>query len=80
MINTRFDELLPAGLYHYWKGSFSRGLPDGAIDAHTEYGATTPTIQSATVVFVAETAIRSQQSGRFGPDGPFRYQSVRASA
>ena len=63
VINTLFDELLPAGLYHYWKGSFSRGLPDGAVDAYTEYGATTPTIQSATVVFPIDGACH-----RVGPE------------
>lgn len=56
VINTLFDELLPAGLFHYWKGTFSRGLPDGAIDAYVEYGATTPSIQSATVVFPIDGA------------------------
>ncbi|MBT2403499.1 MULTISPECIES: FAD-binding oxidoreductase [unclassified Streptomyces] len=56
VINTLFDELLPAGLFHYWKGTFSQGLPDGAIDAYAEYGATTPTIQSATVVFPIDGA------------------------
>ncbi|MER6074344.1 STAS domain-containing protein [Streptomyces sp. NPDC001817] len=29
---------------------------------------------------VAETVVRSQQSGRFRPEGPSRHQSVRASA
>ncbi|MFF3326234.1 FAD-binding oxidoreductase [Streptomyces sp. NPDC002889] len=56
VINTLFDELLPAGLFHYWKGTFSQGLPDGAVDAYVEYGATTPTIQSATVVFPIDGA------------------------
>ncbi|MGW8952026.1 FAD-binding oxidoreductase [Streptomyces sp. NPDC055709] len=56
VVNTLFDELLPAGLFHYWKGTFSRGLPDAAIDAYVEYGAATPTIQSATVVFPIDGA------------------------
>ncbi|MGW1884576.1 BBE domain-containing protein [Streptomyces sp. NPDC001970] len=56
VINTLFDELLPVGLFHYWKGTFSHGLPDGAIDAYVEYGAMTPTIQSATVVFPIDGA------------------------
>ena len=56
VVNTLFDELLPAGLFHYWKGTFSHGLPDGAIDAYVGYGATTPTIQSATVVFPIDGA------------------------
>ncbi|MCX4825719.1 FAD-binding oxidoreductase [Streptomyces sp. NBC_01142] len=63
VINTLFDEELPAGLFHYWKGTFSRGLPDGAIDAYTEFGATTPTIQSATVVFPIDGACH-----RVGPE------------
>ena len=65
VINTLFDELLPAGLFHYWKGTFSQGLPDGAIDAYVEYGATTPTIQSATVVFPIDGACH-----RVGPRRP----------
>ncbi|MEV6170040.1 FAD-binding oxidoreductase [Streptomyces sp. NPDC051954] len=72
MINTLFDELLPAGLFHYWKGTFSRGLPDGAIDAYVEYGASTPTIESATVVFPLDGAVQ-----RVGPeDTAFSYRDV----
>ncbi|MFE2021108.1 FAD-binding oxidoreductase [Streptomyces sp. NPDC059499] len=56
VINTLFDELLPAGLFHYWKGTFSKGLPDGAIDAYVEYGAESPSIQSSTVVFPIDGA------------------------
>ncbi|MCX4587261.1 FAD-binding oxidoreductase [Streptomyces sp. NBC_01481] len=63
VINTLFDELLPAGLFHYWKGTFSRGLPDGAVDAYVEYGASTPTIQSATVIFPIDGACH-----RVGPE------------
>ncbi|WP_308379442.1 BBE domain-containing protein [Streptomyces sp. ISL-43] len=56
VINTLFDELLPAGLFHYWKGTFSKGLSDGAVDAYVEYGAATPSIQSATVIFPIDGA------------------------
>ena len=56
VINTLFDELVPPGLFHYWKGAFSRGLPDGVVDAFVEYGATTPSIQSVTVVFPVDGA------------------------
>ncbi|MBQ1090522.1 FAD-binding oxidoreductase [Streptomyces sp. B93] len=56
VINTLFDDLVPAGLFHYWKGSFTQGLPDGAIDAFVEYGTTTPSIQSVTVVFPVDGA------------------------
>ncbi|MFE1439678.1 FAD-binding oxidoreductase [Streptomyces sp. NPDC058739] len=72
VINTLFDELLPAGLFHYWKGTFSRGLPDGAVDAYVEYGASTPSIESATVVFPLDGAVQ-----RVGPhDTAFAYRDV----
>ncbi|GAA1421919.1 FAD-binding oxidoreductase [Streptomyces thermospinosisporus] len=56
VVNTLFDELVPAGLFHYWKGSFTRGLPDGALETFAEYGATTPSVQSVTVVFPLDGA------------------------
>lgn len=56
VINTLFDELVPAGLFHYWKGAFAQGLPDGVLDAFVEYGATTPSIPSVTVVFPVDGA------------------------
>jgi UDP-N-acetylenolpyruvoylglucosamine reductase len=72
VINTLFDELLPAGLFHYWKGTFSRGLPDGAVDAYVEYGASTPSIESATVVFPLDGAVH-----QVGPqDTAFAYRDV----
>ncbi len=55
-INTLFDELLPPGLYHYWKGHFGRGLPDEAIDVHLEYGSTIPSTQTATLLFPIDGA------------------------
>ncbi|WP_328420540.1 FAD-binding oxidoreductase [Streptomyces sp. NBC_00443] len=63
VINTLFDELVPAGLYHYWKGSFTKDLPDGAVDALVGYGAATPSIQSVTVVFPIDGACH-----RVGPE------------
>ncbi|MBT2384664.1 FAD-binding oxidoreductase [Streptomyces sp. ISL-11] len=72
VINTLFDELLPAGLFHYWKGCFSTGLPDGAIDAYVEYGVDTPSIESATVVFPIDGACH-----RVGPeDTAFAYRDA----
>ncbi|MFD0432511.1 FAD-binding oxidoreductase [Streptomyces chartreusis] len=63
VINTLFDDLVPAGLYHYWKGSFTQSLPDGVVDTLVEYGATTPSIQSVTVVFPIDGACH-----RVGPE------------
>ncbi|GHH17434.1 FAD-binding oxidoreductase [Streptomyces lanatus] len=63
LINTLFDDLVPAGLYHYWKGAFTQDLPNGAVDAFVEYGARTPSIQSVTVVFPVDGACH-----RVGPE------------
>ncbi|WP_367319260.1 FAD-binding oxidoreductase [Streptomyces sp. HUAS ZL42] len=72
VINTLFDDLVPAGLFHYWKGSFTQGLPDGAIDAFVEYGDSTPSIQSVTVVFPVDGACH-----RVGPgDTAFSYRDA----
>jgi FAD/FMN-containing dehydrogenase len=51
MINTLFDELLPAGLQNYWKGSFATELTDGAIDVHLEYGPKIPTVHCAMHIY-----------------------------
>ncbi|WP_019886159.1 FAD-binding oxidoreductase [Streptomyces purpureus] len=57
VINTLFDEDLPAGLYHYWKGHFSRGLSDGAIEAHMAFGATIPSMETDTAIFPIDGAV-----------------------
>lgn len=56
VINTLFDELLPPGLFHYWKGCFTRELTDGAIDVHVEHGARVPCLESATLLFPVDGA------------------------
>lgn len=50
-INTLFDELLPAGLQQYWKGSFASEITDGAIEAHLQYGPDIPTMNCAMHVY-----------------------------
>ncbi|MGC3875329.1 FAD-binding oxidoreductase [Halomonas sp. GXIMD04776] len=57
-INTLFDELLPAGLHHYWKGCFTRQLTDEAIAVHLEYGSRIPCLQTATLLFPIDGACR----------------------
>ena len=51
VINTLFDDLLPAGLQNYWKGNFARDLPSEAIDVHIAHGAKTPTLESGGFIF-----------------------------
>jgi len=63
VVNTLFDELLPAGLRHYWKGVFARELTDGAIAAHVEYGRRIPCVETATILFPIDGACH-----RVGPE------------
>ncbi|MFF8279221.1 FAD-binding oxidoreductase [Streptomyces lateritius] len=56
VINTLFDEDLPPGLYHYWKGNFSREVTDGAIDVHMTFGQTIPSMQTDTAIFPIDGA------------------------
>lgn len=56
VINTLFDELLPPGLFHYWKGRFTRELTDAAIDVHIEYGSRVPCLETATLLFPMDGA------------------------
>jgi hypothetical protein len=41
------DESLPAGMRHYWKGSFLRAMPDAAIDRLVAHMADAPSPLSA---------------------------------
>jgi len=45
-LNSMFDALVPKGLQHYWKTTFSTELTDGAIDAHIEHGPKVPVVNS----------------------------------
>jgi FAD/FMN-containing dehydrogenase len=75
MLNVAFDELLPAGLQHYWKASFARELSDGAIAAHLEHGAKVPSIQSAVHLYPINGAVQ-----RVGADETaFAYRDVSFS-
>jgi FAD/FMN-containing dehydrogenase len=72
VINTLFDELLPSGLRHYWKGCFNRSLSDETIDAHMTFGRTLPTAETATLVFPIDGACH-----RVGPaESAFAYRDA----
>ncbi|MEU6988132.1 FAD-binding oxidoreductase [Streptomyces sp. NPDC046324] len=76
VVNTLFDDELPPGLYHYWKGNFSRDLSDGAIDVHMRYGRTLPSMESDTAIFPIDGACH-----RVGPeDTAFAYRDASFSA
>jgi len=74
-INTLFDDLLPSGLHHYWKGSFARELSDGAINVHAEHGPLCPTVESGAFLFPIDGACQ-----RVGPtDTAFAYRDAAFS-
>jgi len=57
VLQTAFDELLPAGLQHYWKADFVRDLPDQAIGVHVEHGAQVPCVTSAVHLYLMDGAV-----------------------
>jgi FAD/FMN-containing dehydrogenase len=56
VLNSLFDDLVPAGLQQYWKASFVRDLCDDAIAAHVEHGARVPSVESGTFLFPVDGA------------------------
>ncbi len=62
-INALLDEGMPFGLRHYWKGMFTRELTDEAIGVHLDYGATLPTMETATLLFPIDGACHRVAAG-----------------
>jgi FAD/FMN-containing dehydrogenase len=50
-LNSAFDDLVPAGLQHYWKANFVKELTDEAIDAHLEHGPKVPVVNSTVHIY-----------------------------
>ncbi|HXG94533.1 MAG TPA: FAD-binding oxidoreductase [Blastocatellia bacterium] len=57
VINTLFDELVPAGLQNYWKTNFTRAISDDAVEAHLDNAARTPCVQSGAFIYPFDGAI-----------------------
>jgi hypothetical protein len=55
-VNTLFDELLPAGLRHYWKSRFVNRLPPEALGRYVEHGRATPTPESGVFFYPVDGA------------------------
>ncbi|MDY7103209.1 MAG: FAD-binding oxidoreductase [Actinomycetota bacterium] len=56
-INQLFDELLPPGIRHYWKGDLRRELTDDAIKAHVEHSSKVPCPESGVFLFPLDGAV-----------------------
>ena len=56
VINTLFDELLPAGLRHYWKTHCVAEMSDEAVEVHLRHGAQLPTLESGVFFFSLDGA------------------------
>jgi FAD/FMN-containing dehydrogenase len=72
-INTLFDDLLPFGLRHYWKGCFNQTLSEKAINEHVCFAASLPSPQSATMIFPIDGACHRVAS----QDTAFSYREAR---
>ncbi len=57
VLNSLFDELLQPGLQHYWKTTFSAGLPEAAVQAHLEYGPQVPSLTSTVHMYPVNGAV-----------------------
>lgn len=72
-LNSAFDALVPAGLQHYWKATFSSDLTDGAIAAHLRHGPEVPVVNSTVHIYPINGACH-----RVGPDATaFAYRDAR---
>jgi FAD/FMN-containing dehydrogenase len=73
VMNTLLDEGYPTGALNYWLSSFTRGLPDGLLDAMVERFAAVPSTMSAillehfhgavTRIGVTDTAVPHRAEG-----------------
>jgi FAD/FMN-containing dehydrogenase len=57
MLQTAFDELIPAGLQWYWRGDFFDQIADEAIARHVEFGAAMPTMLSSMHLYPVDGAV-----------------------
>jgi Domain of unknown function (DUF6531) len=92
MITSAIDLHLPGLLPLVLRRAYASGYPGGglhgpgwssSLDQRLEVdatGSTTPGTTRRSCTTVAETVVRYRHSGHFGPEGPSRHQSVRASA
>jgi FAD/FMN-containing dehydrogenase len=61
-LNSAFDALVPAGLQHYWKGTFAKELTDEAIEAHLEHGPKVPAVNSTVHIYPINGAVHDVAS------------------
>jgi len=62
-LNSAFDALLPPGLQHYWKASFTPELTDGAIAAHVAHGPKVPVVNSTMHIYPINGACHRVKAG-----------------
>jgi FAD/FMN-containing dehydrogenase len=57
MLQTLFDELIPAGLQWYWRGDFFDRITDESIAVHLEYASNIPTGLSTMHLYPVDGAV-----------------------
>ncbi|MGK7311715.1 MAG: FAD-binding oxidoreductase [Candidatus Longimicrobiales bacterium M2_2A_002] len=58
VLQSAFDELVPAGLRHYWKPDFVAELTDDAIAAHAAHGRRVPSVNSTMHLYPTDGAVQ----------------------
>ncbi len=57
-LQSAFDDLVPAGLQHYWKADFVADLTDDAIAVHLDHGSRVPCVTSTMHLYPMNGAVR----------------------
>jgi len=57
-VQALFDPHLPKGLQWYWKGDFTKSLPDEAIDTHIDQAARAPSELSLMHLYPIDGAVQ----------------------
>jgi FAD/FMN-containing dehydrogenase len=73
VLNSLFDDLLPAGLQHYWKADFVNELSDDAIAVHAEHGPHVPNVTSLMHLYPLDGAVHDVAEG----DTAFSHRDAR---
>lgn len=58
VLQSAFDDLVPAGLQHYWKSDFVAELTDEAVEAHLAHGPRVPCVTSTIHLYAVNGAVQ----------------------
>jgi len=74
-LNSLFDDLMPKGLYHYWKADYVKDLTDEAIAAHVQHGPKVPNPPSLMHLYPLDGAVQDVGAS----DTAYRHRDAKFS-